>query len=577
MYGKTNNMVTDVKVQQCQNEIADILRNPINAPIGSYVIAAAHFLSIAAQYNYPFGVPFEMVLEESQKIGIQVEDSMVRDCLSNSWEELKSLCNRYSAEDFKNAASIAIPVTDKRDEPETPESITKLAVKNMGIQPEERAADLCCGKGSVMLEMYSACPDASISGYEINSLAASIANIRAYASDSNVYVRSCDVFNLPAEDARFDKIFSYYPFGMNLRQLGTGQRYLQQIADKVPTIRKATSSDWVFNCLIMDLLNVGGKAVAIMTNGSTWNTIDADTRKYFVDCGFVECVIALPAKLFSSTNIPTTMIVLSHGNSSVRMVDASDLCVKGRRQNIITDEFVAKIYEMCHAESSISRMVTADEIAANDYILNPGRYFIQEEVVDNGVPFESVIKSISRGAHCSAEQLDAMDSKEPTNMRFLKTSDIQDGLIVGPLQYLSYIESNFEKYCIKDRNMVISKIGAPSYKVAVASVEEGHKLLANANLYVIELDENKVDPYYLKAYLESTEGQARFKNITAGTVVLSIGIKDLKAMMIPLPPMEEQKRIAARYKEAMNEVLQLKVHLQEAIERMNRVFEESIQ
>ena len=571
-----NNNFPDARAQHCQNEIVNILHNPINAPIGAYAVTAAHLLSIAAQYNYPFGVPFDMVLDESARMGLYQEDAAIRTCLEKSWEGLKALCNYYDVEDFKKAASLSFPMTDKREEPETPESIAKLAVKILNLCENDCAADLCCGKGSVMLEMHQTCPGADISGYEINPLAANIAGIRAYASDSNIHVKTCDVFELPGEDIRFDKIFSNYPFGMNLRQLGTGQRYLEQIAYNVPTIRKATSSDWVFNCLIMDLLNCGGKAVAIMTNGSTWNTIDADTRKYFVEHGFIECVIALPAKLFSSINIPTTMIVLSHGNDSVHMVDASDLCVKGRRQNIITDELVERIYEACHNESGISKTVTAEEIAANDYMLNPGRYFLQEETVDNGVPFESVIKSISRGAHCSAEQLDAMDSKEPTNMQFLKTSDIQDGLITGPLQYLSYIKGNFEKYCIKDRNLIISKVGAPAYKVAVASVEEGHKLLANANLYVIELDESKVDPYYLKAYLESAEGQSRFRNVAAGTVVLSIGIKDLKNMMIPLPPLEEQRRIAARYKDAMDEVLRLKIQLQEATDRMNRVFEESV-
>lgn len=571
-----SNSTAEEKAMRCQNEIINILHNHINAPMGAYAVTAAHLLSIAAQYNYPFGVPFDMVIDESAKMGLYLEDAAVRTCLAESWENLKMLCHHYSIEDFKKATVLSMPVTDKREDPETPESISKLAVKILNLCKDDRIADLCCGKGSVMLEMHHACPGADISGYEINPLAANIAGIRAYASGSNINVKTRDVFNLPGEGVHFDKIFSNYPFGMNLRQLGTGQRYLEQIANNVPTIRKATSSDWVFNCLIMDLLNRDGKAVAIMTNGSTWNTIDADTRKYFVEQGFIECVIALPAKLFSFTNIPTTMIVLSHGNDSVHMVDASDLCVKGRRQNLITDALVERIYEACHRESGISKAVTSDEIAANDYMLNPGRYFLQEEAVDNGVPFESVIKSISRGAHCSAEQLDAMDSKEPTNMQFLKTSDIQDGLITGPLQHLSYIESNFEKYCIKDRNLIISKIGAPVYKVAVASVEEGHKLLANANLYIVELDEDKVDPYYLKAYLESKEGQSRFRNIAAGTVVLSIGVKDLKAMMIPLPPMEEQKRIAARYKEAMDEVLRLKAQLQKATEHMNRVFEESV-
>ena len=571
MNDKTNQVV-----QQCQYDIVNTLRNPMNAPVSAYVTCAAHLLSLASQFNNPFNIPFEKILEESERAGIRIEDASTQTCISTVWEDLTKLCNRYGVQEFKDAAAFPMPTTDKRDEPETPESIAKLAVKILDIQPEENVADLCCGKGSVMLEMYNACPDVNVSGYEINRLAANIASIRAYATDSNIYVKTCDVFELPADNTYFDKIFSNYPFGMNLRQLGVGQRYLQQIANKVPTIRKATSSDWVFNCLIMDLLRKDGKAVAIMTNGSTWNTIDTDTRKYFVEQGFIERVIALPVKLFSSTNIPTTMIVLSHGNDTVQMVDASDLCVKGRRQNIITDEFIEKILDACHVENCISRMVTTEEIAANDYVLHPGRYFLQEESVDDAVPFESIIKSISRGAHCSAEQLDAMDSKDPTNMQFLKTSDIQDGLIVGPLQYLSYIESNFEKYCIKDRNLIISKVGAPNYKVAVASVEDGHKLLANANLYVIELDEHKVDPYYLKAYLESAEGQARFKNVAAGTVVLSIGIKDLKAMMIPLPSMEEQKRIAARYKDAMDEVLRLKVQLQEATERMNRIFEESL-
>ena len=56
-----------------------------------------------------------------------------------------------------------------------------------------------------------------------------------------------------------------------------------------------------------------------------------------------------------------------------------------------------------------------------------------------------------------------------------------------------------EKYCIKNNSLVISKNGAP-VKIAVASVEEGRKILANGNLYVIELDETKVNPYFVKDY-----------------------------------------------------------------------------
>ena len=67
------NSIADMKPQQCQNEIINILHNPTNAPIGAYVVTAAHLLSIAAQYNYPFGVPFDMVLDESAKMNFYNE------------------------------------------------------------------------------------------------------------------------------------------------------------------------------------------------------------------------------------------------------------------------------------------------------------------------------------------------------------------------------------------------------------------------------------------------------------------------------------------------------------------------
>ena len=45
-------------------------------------------------------------------------------------------------------------------------------------------------------------------------------------------------------------------------------------------------------------------------------------RKYFVERKMVECVISLPGKMFASTNIATTLIILSHNNDSIRMIDA---------------------------------------------------------------------------------------------------------------------------------------------------------------------------------------------------------------------------------------------------------------
>lgn len=71
--------------------------------------------------------------------------------------------------------------------------------------------------------------------------------------------------------------------------------------------------------------------------------------------------------------------------------------------------------------------------------------------------------------------------------------------------------------------------------MAIASVKEGNKILANGNLYVIELDEDKINPYFLKAYLESENGKAALSRVAVGATLLNLPVEGLKKITIPLP------------------------------------------
>ena len=55
-----------------------------------------------------------------------------------------------------------------------------------------------------------------------------------------------------------------------------------------------------------------------------------------------------------------------------------------------------------HTDSDYSREVSIDELRANDYNLSLERYMQCVLPFANGVLFESVIRSISRGAPCTA-------------------------------------------------------------------------------------------------------------------------------------------------------------------------------
>ena len=143
------------------------------------------------------------------------------------------------------------------------------------------------------------------------------------------------------------------------------------------------------------------------------------------------------------------------------------------------------------------------------------------------------------------------------------------------LSYITSIENNLIKYCIKDKSIIISKSGAP-IKTAVASVSENINLLATGNLYVIAVDTDKINPYFLKSFLDSDVGVLSLKSICAGTTIPNIPIEALKKMTIPVPPMDVQNAVAEKYMTAQKELTELKRQLKQAELKMKNIYEESL-
>ncbi|MDU3153019.1 MAG: hypothetical protein E6706_01905, partial [Anaerococcus hydrogenalis] len=70
--------------------------------------------------------------------------------------------------------------------------------------------------------------------------------------------------------------------------------------------------------------------------------------------------------------------------------------------------------------------------------------------------------------------------------------------------------------CSKDKlifaqknDLIISK--SPPYKVVL--IEDDEKYIANDNLFIVKIDKNKIEPFYIWAYLQSKKAQNLiFKN-----------------------------------------------------------------
>lgn len=563
------------KARQITWEIADCLRQSGVSTYNAFPLIP-YLLYKVSLYNNPFDITLQAIVDNKFDIKDDVR-YLAKEILNDKlWERLLQMVTKYSSEELALAAINPITDNEPKETMTTPNSILKLAHKLLDVKAEERVADVCCGSGTYIVSAALEESNASYHGYEINVANRAAAIMKAELLDADIEITLCDVFTVAENEEmpKFDKIFADYPFGLKLRNLGAGAAYLEGLTEKYPGLSKATSSDWVFNALLCDMLADNGKAIGIMTNGSTWNSIDIPMRKYFVERKMVECVISLPGKLFASTSIPTTLIILSHNNDSIRMIDATKHCLRGRRQNEFSDDNINTIIDALTVDHEYSRSISIEELRKNEYNLSLSRYYAADELkFSNGVPFESIIKSISRGAPCTARQLDEMVSDSPTNMQYLMLANIQNGIIDNKLPYLSYIDHKYERYCLKNNTLILSKNGFP-YKVAVASVHNGQRILANGNLYIIELDEEKANPYYIKAFFDSEHGHAVLKSITVGATMPNIGVDKLKKVEIPLPPIEKQKHIAQKYQATLEEIAIIKLRWEKAVNKLHHIFDE---
>lgn len=122
-------------------------------------------------------------------------------------------------------------------------------------------------------------------------------------------------------------------------------------------------------------------------------------RKKLIENNQIETIIGLPANLFFSTGIPTIIMVLrkNRNNDSVLFIDASKEFKKDKKQNVLDEKHIAKIFEAVVDRKDVDKfahLASKQEIIDNDYNLNIPRYVDTsepEEIID----LDEVRKNIS--------------------------------------------------------------------------------------------------------------------------------------------------------------------------------------
>jgi len=536
-------------------------------------------LRVAVYYLAYYYQSLEKENEVKEKIkNVFVDDIIIKfleKTLKNHGELIVELAEKSSKEELKAGMLFteAKRFTDK-DVHSTPEGVTKLVMELLSIEEKDRVFDLGSGLGGFLHEVAINKSPSELFGVEINTSSVIVSKIRSRFLEEDIKIEQGNILSQDFTGLKANKVFSHHPWGQPMKSLKAYIKPNQKLAKYFKDGKQTVSGDWVYNIAAHLSTSPEGRTVTIMSNAGTWNKSDEELRKKLIEAGVIEGIVLLPANVFTNTGIQTTILIMSQNNESVRMVDASEMYSKGRRQHSLDQENVNEILQAYEKDTKVSRNISKKELGNNEYILNPQRYISAAIVVEEGLNFGDLCKSIHRGAMISSKELDQLSSEEETKYRYLKLQNISEGVIDESLPYLKNIEKEHEKYCLKNNNLIISKISP--FKVTMAKVAENESILANGNLYFIDINSEKVNPLFVMIFLQSEKGMAELNRFAKGTAMKSISIQDLKKIQIPDIPRKEQDRIADEYELLNDELSILAKQIEKIKNRKDTLIEEAI-
>ena len=290
----------------------------------------------------------------------------------------------------------------------TPKSIVSLMVEM--IQPfKGYVYDPACGSGGMFVqslkfveEHSGSTFDISVYGQESNPTTWKLAkmNLAIRGIENNLGSKNADTFHEDLhKNLKADYILANPPFN----QSDWGQPLLVDDARWKWGIPPQGNANYGWIEHMLDKLSQKGKAGVVLANGSlSSNTSgEGDIRRKILEDDLVDCIVALPDKLFYTTGIPVCIWFFNRDKKhkgQTLFIDARKMGdMVNRRLRELSDEDIKKIANTYIAWQNEERYedvqgyckaASIDEIKKHDYILTPGRYVGIEEVEDDGEPFE---------------------------------------------------------------------------------------------------------------------------------------------------------------------------------------------
>ncbi len=339
----------------------------------------------------------------------RLPDSLLRDLIEHF--SRITLSNQAAQSDILGQAyeylikKFADLTNKKAGEFYTPRPVVRLMVNILNPKEGDSIYDPACGTGGMLLDAVHHVranhgDDRTLWGklfaQEKNLTTSMIARTNLFlhgASDFKV-VRG-DTLRQPAffsgdDLATFDCVIANPPFSLEKwgEEVWASDPFGRNFAGMPPS--KSGDYAWVQH-MIKSMAPKTGRMAVVLPHGALFRMgKEGAMRKKILGMDLLECVIGLGPNLFYGTGLAACILVFRQRKAQERknkvlIVDASREFKTGRAQNELLPQHVKRIhgwYRDYADVEGVARIVSLEEIAANDHNLNISRY-VEPEIAKN--------------------------------------------------------------------------------------------------------------------------------------------------------------------------------------------------
>lgn len=327
--------------------------------------------------------------------------------------------------------------------------------------------------------------------------------------------------------------------------------------DKLNNKRALRTSDGNFIYIMesLNLLEPDGVLAVIVPDGFLFNQSSKDQRNQITKIAKLEGIISLPSKTFHPySSVSSSLVIFRNGLSTQSSDNVFFGVLSNEKSTDKLNENIKKIvssYREFNSQKKIKESYeafTVNDLDINNWHHSKYSHEKFSELENNLseyyslIPLKEILSNYSKGSGFVKDSDGEIAYVNPANIREMSLNP-------DKLLYTNPEKIKGSYFPLEINDIVINAIS--NYRGVAAIVDDELFVGLGANRHVIILRPNPkfIDPYYLALIINSEHVRKQLFDLTTGAVIPSISMKTLETLFIPVPDLNEQRKIAGVYRE----------------------------